>query len=263
MLRRVDLFPQICSSPVSIRLAVPIAAALSFLLIISLFTILSRTLVSVDIFNSQQAAYHFETDNASSSRAKIGNGELLSVSTLSDAYLGFLDIDEQLSSNSRKFIQLCYLSILWNFSIVEPWILKDTLHLTSIPTKKGKSNLLFAYLYDQTKVEKRLSHCLGVPGLTEFHFHNLSDALIQSSRDVLIVRFMRKTWSAMGKAIGECSDISKNRIKDVLNRLNSGVEDVKEEAQRVHKKKGYKFRMWKTICITAKPGVPFSINNVH
>ena len=170
-------------------------------------------------------------------------------------------MDEQLSSNSQKFIQLCYFSVLWNFSIVEPWIIKDTLHLTSIPTKNIKSNLLFADLYNRTKLEERLSHCLDVPGHTEFHFHSLSDALIRSSRDVLIVRFMMKTWSSHGKAIEECSSISQNEIRNVLNRLNSGVEAVKEEAQKVHKEESYKFRMWKTICITAKPYVPFSINN--
>ena len=164
--------PQTCSTLAYVRHTVLVAAALSFLLVLVLSTVLSQTIISVAKIDialnsrlytwqganmSRQGANYFETDNASSSGAETGNGELLS--TLSGAsYLGFLEIDEQLSSNSEKFIQLYYLSALWNFNIVEPWIKNDTLYLTSIPTKNSKSNLLFTDLYNQTKMEERLSH---------------------------------------------------------------------------------------------------------
>ena len=180
-----------------------------------------------------------------------------------DSYLGFIEIDEQLTSNTIKYTQLSYFSALWNLRMVEPWIASDTSHLSSIrPT--GKNDMLFFDVYNKTKVESRLTQCFRKfsPAniLRDIHFYSANDALIHSSRDVLIIKFMTTQWST--KDAGECGAISGETVRQVLGALNSRVQNVKEEAQKVHGQ-NINFRVWRTVCITSIPRVRFSVKDAN
>ena len=176
-------------------------------------------------------------------------------------YLLFVEITEQLSSNTIKFIQLSYFSALWNLSMVEPWIDINTTFLTSLPTPTQMKTILYFDLYKKTEVEASLTKCFNFnlpPAFRKnFHFHRLSEALIYSPRDVLVVRFMTKRWSRT-QDNGKCSAISISQSQMVLNRLNTLVEGVKNKARALHGGK-YRFVIWETVCITAIRNVPFSI----
>ena len=80
------------------------------------------------------------------------------VSIFNDSYLGFIEINEQLTSNTIQYTQLRYFSALWNLRMVEPWIASGTSHLSSVrPT--DKNDMLFFDLYNKTKVESKLTQC--------------------------------------------------------------------------------------------------------
>ena len=186
-----------------------------------------------------------------------------SVTASINPFLGFVEINEQLSSNTAKFMQLSYFSALWNFSMVEPWIDADTTFLSSFPPANNGQTLLFFDLYNMTAVENRLTKCFNdnLPPQRQknFHFHSLSEALIHSPRDVLIVRFMTKKWSKT-EEMGDCSAISERQIEKVNQTLNFNVQKVKEKAQEVHGP-SFSFKIWKTLCIAAIRWVPFSMHN--
>ena len=180
-------------------------------------------------------------------------------------YLFFMEIDEQLSSNTLKFLQLCYFSALWNFSMIEPQIDSNTTYLSSLPTVDKNQPLLFFDLYNKTAVEKSLTKCFkpNLPQnyLKEFHFHTMDEAMIYSPRQVLIVRFMTKKWTLVKFITGNvCDGISKNVSKSVLEALNSHVHEVEKKAKEIHGQ-NITFHIWRTICISALPRIPFSIKN--
>ena len=58
----------------------------------------------------------------------------------------------------------------------------------------------------------------------------------------------------------ECDSISSEEKKNVLNVLNHHVQRVKDEAQKIHGQ-DFTFKIWRTVCITAVIGVPFSMKN--
>ena len=185
------------------------------------------------------------------------------VSVLTNTYLLYEEINEQLSSNTIKFLQLSYFSTVWNLSIVEPWIDADTTYLSSLPAVDQKKALPFFDLYIKKEVEDRLTECfhsnLPPQNQNSFHFHNLNEALIYSPRDVLIVRYMMSRWSKT-KQMDECSAISGKKIEATERRLNFFVQNVKDKAQEIHGA-NFTFKVWKTICITSIPGIPFSFKN--
>ena len=184
------------------------------------------------------------------------------VSVFTDSYLGVMEINEQLSSNTVKILQLSYFSALWNLSIVEPFIASDTCHLSTFP-HAGKKDMLFFDLFNKTRIERQLTECFSTylpkTSKKQIHFHSLNDALIHSSRDVLIIQFMTSRWSNT-KRIGECGAISKKKALTVLTALNSHVQNVKEEAQKIHGH-NINFKLWRAVCITAIPRVPFSVRD--
>ena len=190
----------------------------------------------------------------------LGNSRCSDCNT---SFLTFMEMDEQLSSNTAKFLQLSYFSALWNLSMVEPWIDPHTNFLSSLPPTDKNQTLLFFDLYNMTGVENRLTQCfndnLPPQRQTNLYFHTLSEALIHSPRDVLIVRFMRYKWSET-KKMGECSAISVKEIEKVTQALNSNVLKVKDKAQELHGP-NFSFKIWRTLCITAIPQVPFSMHN--
>ena len=180
-----------------------------------------------------------------------------------DSYLWFIEIDEQLTSNTIKYTQLSYFSALWNLRMVEPWIASDTSHLSSLrPT--DKNDMPFFDVYKKTKVESRLTQCFKKFSpekiVRDIHFYTANDALVHSSRDVLIIRFMTSQWST--KDAGECGAISGGIVRQVLGALNSRVQNVKEEAQKVHGQ-NINFRVWRTVCITSIPRVRFSVKDAN
>ena len=67
-------------------------------------------------------------------------------------YLFFIELDEQLSQNTVKYLQLCYFSAVWNLSIVEPFIYSDTEWLSSLPPVSKDHNMLpYFDLYNTTE----------------------------------------------------------------------------------------------------------------
>ena len=184
------------------------------------------------------------------------------VSIFNDSYLCFIEINEQLTSNTEKYTQLSYFSALWNLRIVEPWIASGTCQLSSI-RPADKNDMLFFDVYNKTEVESRLTQCFKKfsPAniLRDIHFYSANDALVHSSRDVLIIRFMTSQWST--KDAGECGAISGGTVRQVLGALNSRVQNVKE-AQKVHGQ-NFNFRVWRTVCITSIPRVRFSVKDAN
>ena len=181
----------------------------------------------------------------------------------SNAFLGFLEINEQLSSNTLKFLELSYFSALWNLTMIEPWIDIDSAHLYSLPPVSKPQTLLLFDLYNKTALEKQLTKCFkpNLPKQSQkgFVFHTLNEALIHSPRDVLIVTFKSTKWTdTMGN--GECDSISSEEKRNVLSILNHHVQRVKDEAQKIHGQ-DFTFKIWRTVCITAVIGVPFSMKN--
>ena len=68
----------------------------------------------------------------------LGNSRCSECNT---SFLTFMEMDEQLSSNAAKFLQLSYFSALWNLSMIEPWIEADTNFLSSLPpTDKSRTS---------------------------------------------------------------------------------------------------------------------------
>ena len=175
--------------------------------------------------------------------------------TSSGAYLGVVSITEQLSANTKNFIQLAYMSKLWNLSIIYP-VVTERSQISSIPHSYSRHTLPLGSIFNLTNVSKRLQKCLEMP--RGFYFHSLNEALIYSSRDVLVLRFM---VSGMSVGIKECSQQSKNTINDVMKTLNYHVEKVSEEARAVHGD-GYRFHMWKVICVRASPSIAVSVSKL-
>ena len=95
-------------------------------------------------------------------------------------YLGVVSIGEQLSASTQNFIQLVYMSMLWNLSIIQP-VVNELNHFSSIPPSSGK-HIPFGYLFNMTTVAKKVQNCFHKPG--DFYFHRLDEALVHSSRDV-------------------------------------------------------------------------------
>ena len=181
-------------------------------------------------------------------------------------YLFFIELDEQLSQNTVKYLQLCYFSAVWNISIVEPFIYSDTEWLSSLPPVSKDHNMLpYFDLYNITAIAERLTKCLE-PNLAkekqkEFKFHKLDEALIYSPREVLVLRFMRTKWSwKRSWSCDMCDDISSEVRKTALDTLNTRVHEVEERAKEVHGE-DYTFRVWRTVCIDAIKRIPFSFDD--
>ena len=190
----------------------------------------------------------------------------VSLEVLKQRYLFFIELDEQLSQNTVKYLQLCYFSAIWNLSIVEPFIYSDTEWLSSLPpVSKDHDMLPYFDLYNKTAIAKSLTKCLE-PNLAkekqkEFKFHKIDEALISSPREVLVLRFMRTKWSKeKGWSCGVCDDISSEVKKTALDTLNTRVHEVEERAKEVHGEQ-YTFQVWRTVCIDAIHFVPFSIDD--
>ena len=171
-----------------------------------------------------------------------------------DSYLRVVAITEQLSANTNNFIQLVYMSMLWNLSIIDP-VVNEHSYLSSIPPSSGK-HIPFGYVYNMTAVAQRVQSCLHMP--SDFYFHSLDEALVHSSRDVLVLRFM---VSHMTVELKECNDRSESTVKGIIVKLNSHVEKVKDQAREIHRD-NYLFRPWKAVCVKAIPKVPFSVNKL-
>ena len=143
-----------------------------------------------------------------------------------DSYLGIASIREQFSANTHNFIQLVYMSMLWNLSVMEPAV-NELGQLSSISS--SSKHIPFGYVFNMTAVAKKVQNCFHMP--RNFYFHSLNEALIHSSRDVLVLQFM---LSDMSVELEECSDKSESAIKGVMKALNSQVEKVKEQAKEIH-----------------------------
>ena len=170
-------------------------------------------------------------------------------------YLGVVSIGEQLSASTQNFIQLVYMSMLWNLSIIQP-VVNELNHFSSIPPSSGK-HIPFGYLFNMTTVAKKVQNCFHKPG--DFYFHRLDEALIHSSRDVLVLSFM---VSHMTVELEECNDRSESTVKGIIVKLNSHVEKVKDQAREIHGDK-YLFRPWKAVCVKVIPKVPFSVSKLN
>ena len=198
---------------------------------------------------SHVAAGHSETGQAPlSPNHSVNVNELIhkahSVS-FPDSYLGVGTIPEQLSANTENYMQLTLLSSHWNLSIIET-VIDEHSKLSSIPSSSGK-HIPFGYVFNLTAVAQRLQNCFHMP--RNFSFHSLSEALVHSSRDVLVLRFM---LSHMSVEVEECSDKSESTVNSVIKKLNSHVEKVKEQAREIHGDK-HIFRPWKAICVKSYP----------
>ena len=170
-------------------------------------------------------------------------------------YLGVVSIGEQLSASTQNFIQLVYMSMLWNLSIIQP-VVNELNHLSSIPPSSGK-HIPFGYLFNMTTVAKKVQNCFHKLG--DFYFHSLDEALVHSSRDVLVLRFV---VSHMTVELEECNDRSESTVKGIIVKLNSHVEKVKDQAREIHGDK-YLFRPWKVVCVKVIPKVPFSVSKLN
>ena len=186
-------------------------------------------------------------------------------------YLFFMEITEQLSSNSLKFFQLSYFSTVWNFNMVEPWIDNNTEHLSSLPPTEKTQALRFFDLYNKTSVQKMLTKCYNsnLPQDRqmdqEFVFHTMSEAMMYSPREILLVRFMAEKsdeWTINEKEMhcGVCDNISGSVSNGTLKALNSHLQEFKIQNKETHSQSG-DFRIWKTVCISSIPGTPFSMKN--
>ena len=149
--------------------------------------------------------------------------------------------------------------------MIEPWIDTSSAHMSSLPpiNRPQVQILLFYDIYNKTALEMHLTKCfnsnLPKPSQKNFVLHSLNEALIYSPRDVLIVLFKTSKWTeTMGN--GDCDSISGATKTNVLSILNYHVQKVKDEAQKIHGRE-FIFKIWKTVCITAIPGVPFSMKN--
>ena len=184
-------------------------------------------------------------------------------------YLFFMEITEQLSANSLKFFQLSYFSTVWNFNMVEPWIDNNTEHLSSLPPP-GKTQILrFFDLYNKTSVQKMLTKCYNsnLPQERqmdqEFVFHTMSEAMLYSPREILLVRFMAEKsdeWTINEKEMhcGVCDNISGIVGNRTLKALNAHLQKFNKQT---HDGQSGDFQIWRTICISSVPGTPFSMKN--
>ena len=183
-------------------------------------------------------------------------------------YLFFMEITEQLSGNSLKFFQLSFFSTVWNFNMVEPWIDSNTEHLSSLPPAGKTQTLRFFDLYNKTSVQKMLTKCYNsnLPQDRqmdqEFVFHTMSEAMMYSPREILLVRFMAQKsdeWTINEKEMhcGVCDNISESVSNGTLKALNTHLQKFKIQNKETH---GH-FRIWRTICISSIPGTPFSMKN--
>ena len=175
-------------------------------------------------------------------------------------YLLFVEISEQLSANTLAFLQLSYFSILWHLRMVTPVIDTYTTHLSSLPSLGSIEGLPFFDVYNQCKVEEMLTECFA-PNLpselkSPFTFYSLNDVLVDSPKEILILRFVNEEWLRMSD-IEECFNVfDATYVEITLNHLRNSVHSDDRA------KNNGTFRVWKSVCIKAIPGVPFSMRNV-
>ena len=183
-------------------------------------------------------------------------------------YIFFMEITEQLSANTMKFFQLAYFSTLWNFNMVEPWIYNNSEHLSSLPSAGQPHSLLFFDLYNKTAIQNMLTKCYNsnLPQYrqTEFVFHTMSEAMMYSPREILLVRFIADKSAKWTKGKHMrcciCDNISGSVSKRALKALSTHVQEF--ETKNIERRsQTADFRIWKTLCISAIPGYPFSIKN--
>ena len=247
---------------------VAVVSILLFLLMLLLYHRTSLLALPLPFAKQTQGTSDLNSGEVSSrngSKLIIQEFSMVSKTVLKRPYLFFVSITEQLSQNTLKYIQLCYFGALWNLSAIEPSIYLRSEFLSSLPPVSEVNMLPFFDLYNVTAVEERLTKCFkpNLPTVRqkEFKFHKMDEALIHSPREILIVRFMEKRWSnKISWSCGECDGISSGVKKNVLKALNARVHKVKETAMEVHGKE-YAFRIWRTLCIDAIKGVPFSFLN--
>ena len=181
-------------------------------------------------------------------------------------YLFFMEITEQLSANLEKFFQLSYFSALWNFKMVEPWIDKNTEYLYSLPPTSKPQSALYLDLYNRTALQKILTKCYNsnLPQdrqmEQEFVFHTMSEAMMYSPREILLIRFMTGSQRWKKGKNGVCENISDGVCQQALIALNAHFQEFKKVNNVAYGQSG-DFRIWRTICISSIPGTPFSIKN--
>ena len=179
-------------------------------------------------------------------------------------YLFFMEIDEQLSASSMKFFQLSFFSTVWNFNMVEPWIDNNTEYLSSLPPAGKTQTLRFFDLYNKTSVQKMLTKCYNsnLPQDRqmdqEFVFHTMSEAMMNSPREILLVRFTADKWTKGKNNI--CDNVSVSVRQQALGALNGHFQEFRKKNKAAYSQSG-DFRIWRTICISAIPKTPFSIKN--
>ena len=179
-------------------------------------------------------------------------------------YLFFMEINEQLSSNMEKFFQLSYFSALWNFKIVEPWIDKNTEHLSSLPPTS--KSVLYLDLYNRTALPKILTKCYNsnLPRDRqmdqEFTFHTMSEAMMYSPREILLIRFITDSQRWKKGKNGICDNISQDVRQRALRALNAHFQEFKKRNNETYDQSD-EFQIWRTICISSIPKTPFSMKD--
>ena len=180
-------------------------------------------------------------------------------------YLFFMEINEQLSANLHKFFQLSYFSALWNFKMVEPWMDNNTEYLSSLPPTGKPQSPLYLDLYNRTALQKILTKCynsnLPQDRQEEFLFHTMSEAMMYSSREVLLIRFMAYPNSWIKGKNGICDNISEGIGQQALRALNAHFQEFKNRNEETYYNQSGEFRIWRTICISSFLKTPFSMKN--
>ena len=179
-------------------------------------------------------------------------------------YLFFMEIDEQLSANRDKFFQLCYFSALWNFKMVEPWMDKNSEYLSSLPKTGKPQSPLYLDLYNRTALPLILTKCynsnLPQDRQKDFMFHTMSEAMMYSPREILLIRFITNSHSWKKGKNGICDNISGDIRQRALKALNAHFQEFKKRNGNTHGQSA-DFQIWRTICISSIPQTPFSMKN--
>ena len=91
-------------------------------------------------------------------------------------------------------------------------------------------------------------------------FHTMSEAMMYSPREILLIRFMADSNSWKKGENGICDNISEGIHQQALRALNAHFQEFKNRNEETYSQSG-EFQIWRTICISSILKTPFSMKN--
>ena len=165
------------------------------------------------------------------------------------SYVLVKNYDDQLGQATVTFLGLINITVHWDMTFVEPFVIYEQSTLSGIP--HSRDDFHFGDFFNISGVSEILEKCAlkenHVPFVSSFR-----EFLVNANRQFVTLhlerdkRFLTRVMKP-GEQVSQCTAAVRDKLYNLENDLNKHVEEVKDEAMALHGQQ-YKFRGVRGLC---------------